>query len=73
MRKNTSNLKKNKNKAFRSKKKQLKRILINREETWMARWRGMEMIKTAWNWRTWKIWADYFKLKGFVSKCNCKS
>ena len=43
MRRNTLTLKK----KFRSEKKQLKRILINREETWMAKWRGMEKIKTA--------------------------
>ena len=36
-------LKKNKQ-NFRSEKKQLKRILLNREKTWMAKWRGMEKI-----------------------------
>ena len=64
MRSNTLTLHENKQ-SFRSEKKQLKRILINQEETWMTKKRGIEKIKTAWNWRTWKIWANYFKSKCF--------
>ena len=65
MRKNTSNLKKKQKQSLEIGEKTIKEDINKPRRNMHGQVMRVEKIKTAWNWRTRKTWANYFKSKGF--------